>query len=169
MAIDDLIKMAIRRRKGRSPVEITPKRNQNVESDGDENITPIKHRCPETLPDEEVCNYTIIYVDPIIAQKRDGGKNFQWQLPNKDDLSLFTVLTSVIEATILAFVKTVNEGMPDPSQTIRELYGIRYRRPIWKSEYVIAFYCKTMRFRILQYLREGQSYHSTKSFLRQKK
>jgi hypothetical protein len=42
-----------------------------------------------------------------------------------DDLSLFTLLTGVIKATILAIVKTVNEGMPDPSRTIRELCGVR--------------------------------------------
>jgi hypothetical protein len=30
-----------------------------------------------------------------------------------------------VEATILAVIRTVNEGMPDPSRRIRSLWGIR--------------------------------------------
>jgi hypothetical protein len=79
-----------------------------------------------TPPDEEVFKYTIVYVDSVTALKRDGEKIVRWQWPNKDDLSLFTVLTSVIEAMILAVVKTVNEGMPDPSRTIQELWYVQW-------------------------------------------
>jgi hypothetical protein len=141
IAIDNLAEMAIRSRKGRLPVENTPKRKQKVESgtfcivmitfskltksDGDEDISPINRRRPVTPLYEEVFNYSIVYIDPVTAQKRDGDKNIQWQWPNKDDLSLFTVLTSVIKAMILAVVKTVNEGMPDPSRRIRESWGVK--------------------------------------------
>jgi hypothetical protein len=60
-----------------------------------------------------------------MAQTHNKEKNIQWQCPNMDDGSLFTVLTSIIEATLLAVVKTVNEGMPDHSQRMRKFWGVR--------------------------------------------
>jgi hypothetical protein len=59
-----------------------------------------------------------------MAQTRDGEIDFWWQWHNEHNILMLTVLMSVILATILVVVKTMNEGIPDSSQRIQELWGI---------------------------------------------
>jgi len=73
----------------------------------------------------EPCSFTITYVDPDIAGKRVGEYNtqlFSWHRPG-DDESTLPIVTSIVDTTIYSIVNAAIAGLPDPSQTIRELWG----------------------------------------------
>jgi hypothetical protein len=64
-------------------------------------------------------------VHPNIAEKRVGETNiklFSWHCPG-DDESIHPIVTSIVDTTVLSIVNGAIAGPPDPSRTIRELWG----------------------------------------------
>jgi hypothetical protein len=64
-------------------------------------------------------------VDSDIAGKRVGKCNplqFSCHWPG-DDKSILLIVTSLVNTTIVSILNTTISGLPDPSQTILELWG----------------------------------------------
>jgi hypothetical protein len=65
-------------------------------------------------------SFTIAYVHPDLAGKRVGEINtqlFSWYGPG-DDESIFPIVTSIVDTTILSIVNAAISGLPDPSRKI---------------------------------------------------
>jgi len=75
----------------------------------------------------EPSSFTVASVDPNIARKREGENNTQlvsWHWLGDDEL-IFPIVTSINDTIILSIANGPITGLPDPSRTIRELWGCR--------------------------------------------
>jgi len=68
----------------------------------------------------EPFSFTIAYADPNIAEKRVGENNTQlfslhWPVDYE------SIVTSIVDSTILSIVNVVIAGLPDPSRRIQDL------------------------------------------------
>jgi len=113
-------------------VDKTHLHGQTVQAALDEKETsghrssPTKVRCdPSTNILVKPFSFTIAYVDLDIAGKRVAENNtelFSWHWPGDDEL-IFSILTSIVDMTILSIVNAAITGLPDHSWNIRKFWG----------------------------------------------
>lgn len=84
----------------------------------------VHHESSTNFPVES-CSLTIGSVDHCIAGKRVGGNNtqmFWWHWP-ADGESLFPIVSSILNMTIMSIMNATIAGLPNPSWTMWELEG----------------------------------------------
>jgi len=68
----------------------------------------------------EPSSFTVTYADPDIDGKRVGVTNtqlFSWHWPG-DDESIISIVTSIVDMTIVSIVNAAIAGLPDCSRKI---------------------------------------------------
>jgi len=80
---------------------------------------------PGPIPIVEPYSFTVAYTDPNIAGKRmaeTSSQQFSWCWPG-DDESILSIVTSILDSTILWIMNVAIASLPDPSWKIHDLWG----------------------------------------------